>query len=41
MKQYIGCDAHRKYSVFASVNGNGKPNPAVRVEHDREEFRRF
>src|SRR4249919_1588531 len=41
MKQYIGCDAHRKYSVFVSVDEQGKAGPPQRVEHDREEFRKF
>ena len=41
MKQYIGCDAHRKYSVFVSMDANGKAGPPERVEHDREEFRKF
>ena len=41
MKQYIGCDAHRRYSVFVSVDSNGKASPPTRVEHDREEYRKF
>lgn len=41
MEQYIGCDAHRKYSIFVSVDGNGKASAPTRVEHDREEFRKF
>src|SRR5438128_2348370 len=41
MNQYIGCDAHRKYSIFVSVDSNGKASAPTRVEHDREEFRRF
>ena len=41
MKQYIGCDAHRRYSVFVSVDEQGKASPPSRVEHDREEFRKF
>lgn len=33
MKQYIGCDAHARYSVFVSVDETGKVGPPVRVEH--------
>lgn len=41
MEHYIGCDAHKKYSVFAAVNEEGRVSPARRVEHDREGFRHF
>lgn len=41
MKQYIGCDAHKKYSVFVAMNESGHYGPAIRVEHDRMGFRRF
>lgn len=41
MKYYIGCDAHKKYSVFRGIGEEGKEIPAVRVSHDREEFRDF
>lgn len=41
MQHYIGCDAHRKYSVFVSVDSNGKASPPERVEHDGKEFRRY
>jgi len=41
MKQYIGCDAHRKYSIFVSVDERGKASAPQRVEHDREAFRAF
>jgi hypothetical protein len=40
-KVYLGCDAHRKYSVFVAMNENGKIEPPVRVEHDRQKFRMF
>lgn len=33
MKQYIGCDAHARYSVFVSVDENGRIGPPVRVDH--------
>lgn len=41
MKQYFGCDAHKKYSVFVPMNEAGHTGPSVRVEHEREQFRRF
>jgi transposase len=41
MKYYIGCDAHKKYSVFAGVGEAGEIIPAQRVEHDRESYRSF
>ena len=34
MKKYIGCDAHRRYSVFVSVNESGRASPPRRVEHE-------
>ena len=30
MKQYIGCDAHRRYSVFVSVDEQGIASPPSR-----------
>lgn len=41
MKHYIGCDAHKKYSVFAGINGAGEIIPSQRVEHNREGYRFF
>ena len=41
MEYYIGCDVHKKYSVFAAVDEAGRARPAKRVEHDREGFRAF
>jgi len=41
MRYYIGCDAHKKYSVFAGISEAGEVIPAQRVDHDRESFRRF
>jgi transposase len=39
MEQFIGCDAHKKYSVFVGVNERGETSRAVRVGHDRESYR--
>jgi len=41
MRDFIGCDAHKKYSVFVSVDESGRVKPSVRVKHDREGYRRF
>jgi transposase len=41
MKQYIGCDAHARYSIFVSMDEAGKAAAPVRVEHDELEMRRF
>jgi len=41
MQQFIGCDAHKKFSVFASINEAGEYGRTIRVGHDREVFRRF
>jgi transposase len=38
---WMGCDAHRKYSIFVAMDEKGKASAPVRVEHDRAEFRRF
>jgi transposase len=41
MKHYIGCDAHKKYSVFVGISEAGEIIPAQRVEHDPESYRSF
>jgi hypothetical protein len=41
MQQFIGCDAHKKFSVFVAVDEKGKAGKAVRVEHKRETYREF
>lgn len=41
MEHFIGCDAHKKFSVFAELNERGEYGPTQRVSHEREEFRRF
>jgi transposase len=41
MRQFIGCDAHKRYSVFVAMNENGETGRALQVEHDRGQFRRF
>jgi transposase len=41
MKTYYGCDAHKRYSVFSSVNERGQPGVSHKVDNDRALFRRF
>lgn len=41
MKHYIGCDAHKKYSVFTGISEAGEITAAKRVEHCRETLRAF
>ncbi len=41
MEQYIGCDGHKKYSVFGFINRTGKYGSSVRVDHTREEYRSY
>jgi transposase len=41
MEQFIGCDAHKKYSVFVALDERGEASQAVRVDHDREQYRQF
>jgi len=41
MRHYIGCDAHKKYSVFGGISEAGEIIPMQRVEHDRETYRSF
>ena len=37
----IGCNAHARYSVVASVGEDGKWDPLARVEHNAGEMERF
>jgi len=41
MTMYVGCDAHKRYSMFAMISEKGFSGPPVRVEHDRGLFRRY
>jgi transposase len=41
MEQFIGCDAHKKFSVFASINEKGEYGRTIRVGHNREVLRQF
>ena len=41
MEQFIGCDAHKKFSVFVAVNEKGQAGETLRVAHDRQLYREF
>jgi transposase len=41
MEQFIGCDAHKEYSIFVAVNERGEASPAMRVGHERQIYRNF
>jgi transposase len=41
MKYYIGDDAHKKYSVFQTVNEMGKAASPEKVPHDKELYRKY
>ena len=41
MEHFIGCDAHKKFSVFASINEKGEYGSTFRVGHDLKLFREF
>jgi transposase len=38
MPAIIGCDAHKQFSVFVTIDGRGKTSAPVRVEHHRQEY---
>jgi len=41
MKRFYGCDAHKKYSVFAFMDEEGNQGPSLRVNNDRDQFSYF
>src|SRR6202140_482776 len=41
MEHFIGCDAHKKFSLFVAVNEKGQAGEALRVMHDRQLYREF
>lgn len=41
MQEYIGCDAHKKYSVFVCITEAGEVKAPVRVKHEKEAYRNF
>jgi transposase len=41
MEEYIGCDAHKLFSVFVTMNERGEYGAARRVAHDRPQMREY
>ena len=41
MQEYFGCDMHKRYSVFGSINEAGNKGECVRVEHERDKVRAY
>lgn len=41
MEHFIGCDAHKRFSLFIAMNEEGEYGQAIRVPHDRERMRAF
>ena len=41
MKQFIGCDSHKRYSVFVAMNEFEQVGEAIHVGQDWEQFREF
>lgn len=41
MEQFIGCDAHKKFSLFIAMNEEGQYGQPIRVGHERERMRAF
>jgi hypothetical protein len=40
-RSFIGCDAHRGYSVFVSVDEDEKASKPTRVEHEGGALREY
>jgi transposase len=41
MELFIGCDAHKKFSVFVVVDEKGQASKPIRVPHDQGSIREF
>jgi transposase len=41
MHHVIGCDVHKRYSVFVAIDHRGRLSKPDRVEHERETFRAY
>jgi len=41
MQQFIGCDAHKRFSVFVAVDERGNATRPVRIEHVRKDYAHF
>ena len=41
MEQFIGCDMHKKFSVFVTMDERGRTTPPVKVANDSLELKSF
>jgi hypothetical protein len=41
MKQFIGCDMHKKFSVFVAMDERGRTSPPVKVSNDSLELEAY
>lgn len=41
VRSFVGCDSHRKYSVFVAMDEQGGTTAPLRVGHERKGFRNF
>lgn len=41
MQSFLGCDAHKHYSVFVAVDEGGRASKPVRIEHNMAAYRRY
>ncbi len=41
MQSFLGCDAHKHYSVFVAVDEHGQASRSVRIEHNVAAYRRY
>lgn len=41
VRSFVGCDSHRKYSVFVAMDEQGRTTAPLRVGHEQREFRNF
>lgn len=41
MQSFLGCDAHKRYSVFVAVDERGRASKPVRIEHNVAAYRRY
>jgi len=41
MKSFFGCDAHKRYSVFTSMDETGHTGLSIKVDNNRNHFSSF
>src|ERR1700679_3471243 len=41
MQSFLGCDAHKHYSVFVAVDERGKASQPMRIEHNVAAYQRY